>query len=106
MADKQQETAVVIGVAISSGSYSREEEHEKLEKMWRMKATVLIGALGAVTIKLGESLQQEQHLRTLFIHRFYIYIYICVISCVEYDGIICIHYLSNMASSLLCSFRQ
>ena len=69
--DKQQKKAVVIDVAIPSDSNIRKKEHEKLEKyqglkkelekMWGVKATVVpvvIGALGAVTHKLGEWLQQ------------------------------------------------
>ena len=69
--NKQQKKAVVIDVAIPSDSNIRKKEHEKLkkyqglkeelEKMWGVKATVVpvvIGALGAVTHKLGEWLQQ------------------------------------------------
>ncbi len=69
--DKQQKKAVVIDVAIPSDSNIRKKEHEKLEKyqglkeelekMWKVRATVVpvvIGALGAVTPKLGEWLQQ------------------------------------------------
>lgn len=65
---------------ILGGSNIREEEHKKLkkyqglraelEKMWRVKATVVpvvILALDAVTNKPGEWLQQilEEHLRSL-----------------------------------------
>ncbi len=69
--DKQQKKALVIDVAIPSDSNIRKKEHEKLEKyqglkeelekMWKVRATVVpvvIGALGAVTPKLGEWLQQ------------------------------------------------
>uniref|UniRef100_A0A669EZW7 Reverse transcriptase domain-containing protein n=1 Tax=Oreochromis niloticus TaxID=8128 RepID=A0A669EZW7_ORENI len=69
--DKQKKTAVVIDVAVPNDSNIRKKEHEKLEKyqglreelerMWRIKVTVVpvvIGALGAVTPKLGEWLQQ------------------------------------------------
>ncbi|CAI5636064.1 unnamed protein product [Oreochromis niloticus] len=69
--DKQKKTAVVIDVAVPNDSNIRKKEHEKLEKyqglreelerMWRVKVTVVpvvIGALGAVTPKLGEWLQQ------------------------------------------------
>ncbi|XP_041652507.1 uncharacterized protein LOC121515677 [Cheilinus undulatus] len=61
-------TAVVIDVAIPSDSNIREKEHEKLEKyqglkeelekMWGVKETVVTGARGAVTPKLGGWLQQ------------------------------------------------
>ena len=63
--DKQQRKAVVIDIAIPSDSNIRKKEHEKLEKyqglkeelekMWRVKATmvrVVIGALGAVSHNL------------------------------------------------------
>ncbi|KAL3988692.1 Arf-GAP with Rho-GAP domain, ANK repeat and PH domain-containing protein 1 [Sarotherodon galilaeus] len=59
--DKQKKTAVVIDVAIPNDSNIRKKEHEKLEKMLRMKVTVVtvvIGALSAVTPKLSEWLQQ------------------------------------------------
>ncbi|XP_076747453.1 uncharacterized protein LOC143421715 [Maylandia zebra] len=69
--DKQKKTAVVIDVAVPNDSNIGKKEHEKLEKyqglreelerMWRVKVTVVpvvIGALGAVTPKLGEWLQQ------------------------------------------------
>ena len=61
----------MIDVAIPSDSNIKKKEHEKIEKyqglkeelerMWGVKATVVpvvIGALGAVTYKLGEWLQQ------------------------------------------------
>ena len=73
---KKQKT--VVDVAIPS---DRKKVHEKLEKyqglreelekMWGVKTTVVpvvIGALGAVTPKLGESgssRHQEEHLRSL-----------------------------------------
>lgn len=70
MVDEHQKKAVVIHVAIPSDSNIRKMKHEKpekyqglkeeLEKMWRVKATmvaVVKGALGAVTTK--------QHLRSL-----------------------------------------
>ncbi|KAF7643082.1 hypothetical protein LDENG_00244990 [Lucifuga dentata] len=66
--NKEQKRAVVINVAIPSDGNIRKKEHEKLEKyqglqeeldrMWKVKSTVVIGALGAVTPKLGEWLQQ------------------------------------------------
>ncbi|CAI5667744.1 unnamed protein product [Oreochromis niloticus] len=66
--DKQEKTAVVIDVAVPNDSNIRKKEHEKLEKyqglreelekMWREKVTVVIGALGGVTPKLGEWLLQ------------------------------------------------
>ncbi|TWW67366.1 hypothetical protein D4764_02G0004070 [Takifugu flavidus] len=71
MVDKHQKTVVVIDVAIPSDSNIRKKEHEKLEKyqglkeeierMWGMKATVVlvvIGTLGAVTPNLSKWLQQ------------------------------------------------
>ena len=58
-------------MAIPADANIRKEEHEKLEKyqglkeqlerMWKVKASVVpvvVGALGAVTPKLGEWLQQ------------------------------------------------
>ena len=77
---KQQRKAVVIDVAIPSDSNIKKKEHEKLEKyqglreeleeMWKLKVTVVpvvIGALRAVTPRLGQwpSKLQEQHLRSL-----------------------------------------
>ncbi|XP_055359974.1 uncharacterized protein LOC129603341 [Betta splendens] len=74
--DKEQRKAVVVDVAIPSNGNIRKKEHEKLEKYqglreelekaWKVKATVVpvvIGALGAVTPKLEEWLQQipEKH---------------------------------------------
>ncbi|CAK6975403.1 hypothetical protein D4764_15G0008790, partial [Scomber scombrus] len=69
--DKKQKKAMVIDVAILSNSNIRKKDHEKLvkyqglkeelEKMWGVKATVVpvvIGALGAMTHKLEEWLQQ------------------------------------------------
>ena len=69
--DKEQKTVTVVDVAIPSDSNIRKKEHEKLEKyqglreelekMWGVKAKVVpvvIGALVAVTPKLGEWLQQ------------------------------------------------
>lgn len=69
--DKGQKTTVVIDVAILSDAIIRTKEHEmlekfqglkeKLERMWKVKSTVVpvvTGALGAVTPKLGERLQQ------------------------------------------------
>ncbi|KAF7661452.1 hypothetical protein LDENG_00261530 [Lucifuga dentata] len=63
--NKEQKRAVVIDVAILSDGNIREKEHEKREKyqglkeeldrMWKVKSTVVpvvIGALGAVTPKL------------------------------------------------------
>ena len=65
--DKKQQKAVVIDIVIPSDSNIWRKDHEKidiyqglkeeLEKMWGIKATVVpvvIGALGAVTHKLGE----------------------------------------------------
>ena len=61
----------MVDVAIPSDSNIRKKEHGRLmkyqglkgelERMWRVNAsvvTVMIGALGAVTPKLGEWLQQ------------------------------------------------
>ena len=69
--DKEQRKAVVVDIAIPSDCNIRKKEHEKLEKYqalreelekaWKVKATVVpvvIGALGAVTPKLEEWLQQ------------------------------------------------
>ena len=69
--DKEQKKAVVIDVAIPADANIRKKEHEKVEKyqglkeqleqMWKVKASVVpvvVGALGAVTPKLGEWLQQ------------------------------------------------
>ena len=69
--DKEQKTVTVVDVAIPSDSNIRKKEHQKLEKyqglreelekMWGVKAKVVpvvIGALVAVTPKLGEWLQQ------------------------------------------------
>ena len=63
--DKHQRTAVMVDVAIQSDGNIIKKEHEKLkkyqglkeelEKMWSGKAAVVpivIGALGAVTLKL------------------------------------------------------
>ncbi|KAF1377421.1 hypothetical protein PFLUV_G00200640 [Perca fluviatilis] len=78
--DKQLKKVVVIDVAIPSDSNIKKKEHEKLEKyqglreeleeMWKLKVTVVpvvIGALRAVTPRLGQwpSKLQEQHLRSL-----------------------------------------
>uniref|UniRef100_A0A3B3HW39 Reverse transcriptase domain-containing protein n=1 Tax=Oryzias latipes TaxID=8090 RepID=A0A3B3HW39_ORYLA len=69
--DKEQRKAVVVDVAVPSDGNIRKKEHEKLEKYqglreelekaWKVKVTVVpvvIGALGAVTPKLEEWLQQ------------------------------------------------
>lgn len=69
--DKLQGKAVVVDIAIPSDGNIRKKEHEKLEKYqglkeelekaWRVKAVVVpvvIGALGAVTPKLEEWLEQ------------------------------------------------
>ncbi|KAM9816571.1 carbohydrate sulfotransferase 6 isoform X4 [Syngnathus typhle] len=69
--DKQQKKAVVVDIAIPSDGNIRKKELEKLEKYqglkeelekaWKVKASVVpvvIGALGAVTPKLEEWLQQ------------------------------------------------
>ena len=69
--DKQKKEAVVIDVAVPSDSNIKKKEYEKLEKyqglkeelerMWKVKVKVVlvvIGALGAVTPKLEERLQQ------------------------------------------------
>ncbi|XP_078808275.1 uncharacterized protein LOC144994388 [Oryzias latipes] len=63
--DKEQRKAVVVDVAVPSDGNIRKKEHEKLEeeleKAWKVKVTVVpvvIGALGAVTLKLEEWLQQ------------------------------------------------
>ncbi len=65
--DRQWKKAAVMDVAIPSDSNIKKKEHEKLkkyqglEKMWGVKAAVVpvvIGALGAVTPKLGDWLQQ------------------------------------------------
>ena len=68
--DKDQKTAVVIDVVVPSDSnirkkYEKLEKYqglkEELERMWKVKAKVVPvveGALGAVTPKLGEWLQQ------------------------------------------------
>ncbi|CAK6950273.1 uncharacterized protein LOC127616771 [Scomber scombrus] len=71
--DKQQKKAVVIDVVIPSDNSIRKKEQEKLgkyqglkeelEKMWGVEVTVVpevIGALGAVTHKQGEWIQQIQ----------------------------------------------
>ncbi len=71
LTDTQRKKAVLTDVAIPSDSKIRKKEHQKLEKyqglkkelekMSGVKATVVpvvIGALGAVTHKLGEWLQQ------------------------------------------------
>ncbi|XP_024121103.1 uncharacterized protein LOC112142083 [Oryzias melastigma] len=69
--DKEQRKAVVVDVAVPSHGNIKKKEHEKLEKYqglreelekaWKVKVTVVpvvIGALGAVTSKLEEWLQQ------------------------------------------------
>ena len=69
--DKEQKRVVVIDVAIPADANIRKKEHEKvekyqglkeeLEKAWKVKTSVVpvvIGALGAVTPKLEEWLQQ------------------------------------------------
>ncbi|XP_068190807.1 uncharacterized protein [Antennarius striatus] len=69
--DKEQKRAVVIDVAIPADANIRKKEHEKIEKyqglkeqleqMWKVKVNVVpvvVGALGAVTPKLEEWLQQ------------------------------------------------
>ncbi|XP_051920732.1 uncharacterized protein LOC127600296 isoform X1 [Hippocampus zosterae] len=69
--DKGQRKAVVVDVAVPSDGNIRKKEHEKLEKYqglreeleraWKVKVTVVpvvVGALGAVTPKLDEWLQQ------------------------------------------------
>ena len=75
--DKEQKRTVVIDVGIPADANIRKKEHEKIEKyqglkeqleqMWKVKASVVpvvVGALGAVTPKLGESSRfQEQHLK-------------------------------------------
>ena len=65
--DKERKRAVVIDVAIPADANIRKKEHEKVEKyqglreqlerMWKVKASVVpvvVGALGAVTPKLGD----------------------------------------------------
>ncbi|KAF7665893.1 hypothetical protein LDENG_00129980 [Lucifuga dentata] len=69
--DKEQKRAIVIDVAVPADSNIRKKEHEKIEKYqgpkeelewtWKVKSKVVpvvIGALGAVTPKLGEWLQE------------------------------------------------
>lgn len=66
--EKEQKTAVVTDVVISADSKKKHEKIEKyqglkkqLEQMWKLKSKVVpvvIRALGAVTAKLGEWLQQ------------------------------------------------
>ncbi|KAF7659580.1 hypothetical protein LDENG_00296350 [Lucifuga dentata] len=69
--DKEQKRAVVIDVAVPADSNIRKKEHEKikkykglkeeLEQTWKVKSKVVPvvnGALGAVTPKLGEWLQE------------------------------------------------
>ena len=69
--DKEQRKAVVVDIAVPSDFNIRKKEHEKLEKYqglreelekaWKVKASVVpvvVGALGAVTPKLEEWLQQ------------------------------------------------
>ncbi|KAF7666334.1 hypothetical protein LDENG_00110960 [Lucifuga dentata] len=70
--NKEQKTAVVVNVAIpSDGNIRKKKQHEELEKyqglkeeldgIWKVKSTVVpvvIRALGAVTPKLREWLQQ------------------------------------------------
>ncbi|XP_078791071.1 uncharacterized protein LOC111949134 [Oryzias latipes] len=69
--DKEQRKAIVVDVAVPSDGNIRKKEHEKLEKYqglreelekaWKVKVTVVpvvIGALGAITPKLEEWLQQ------------------------------------------------
>ncbi|KAF7656848.1 hypothetical protein LDENG_00035480 [Lucifuga dentata] len=69
--DKKQKMAVVIDVAVPADSNIRKKEHEKIEKYqglkeelertWKVKfkvVPVVTGALGAVTPKLGEWLQE------------------------------------------------
>ncbi|XP_051931065.1 uncharacterized protein LOC127607055 [Hippocampus zosterae] len=69
--DKGQRKAVVVDIAVPSDGNIRKKEHEKLEKYqglreeleraWKVKVTVtpvVVGALGAVTPKLDEWLQQ------------------------------------------------
>ena len=66
MLDKEQKRAVVVDV-IPADANIRKKEHqevvkyqglkEQLEQMWKVKADVVpvvVGALGAVTPKLGE----------------------------------------------------
>lgn len=70
----QSSTSVVIHAAAPSDSTIRKKEYEKLQKyqglrkehqqMWRVK-TKMIGAVGSLTPKLSEWLQQEQHLGSL-----------------------------------------
>ncbi|XP_077138906.1 uncharacterized protein LOC143804564 [Ranitomeya variabilis] len=69
--DKDQKTAMIIDVSVPSDSNIRKKEYEKqekyqglkgeLNKMWKVKATVILAVLGAlrtVTPKLEECLQQ------------------------------------------------
>ncbi|KAF7666152.1 hypothetical protein LDENG_00119050 [Lucifuga dentata] len=69
--DKEQKRAVVIDVAVPADSNIRKKEHKKIKKYqglkeelectWKVKSKVVpvvIGALGAVTPKLGEWLQE------------------------------------------------
>ncbi|KAF7642179.1 hypothetical protein LDENG_00262910 [Lucifuga dentata] len=78
--DKEQKRTVVIDMAVPADSNIRKKEHEKIEKYQRLKeelertwkvkskvVPVITGALGAMTPKLGEWLQEipEQHLRSL-----------------------------------------
>ena len=69
--DKEQKMALVIDVAVPVDSDIRKKEHEKIKKyqglkeqlkqMWKVKCNeipVVVGALGAVTPKLREWLQQ------------------------------------------------
>ena len=69
--NKQEKKEVVVDVAIPSDSNIRKQEHEKLdnyqglkdelEGMWGGKVSavpVVIGALGAVTPKLGDKSQR------------------------------------------------
>ena len=71
VADKRDKKAVLVDVPIPSDSNIRKEEHKKfekykglkeeLERKWAVKGSVVpvvIGALGAVTPKLREWLQQ------------------------------------------------
>ncbi|KAF7643158.1 hypothetical protein LDENG_00244290 [Lucifuga dentata] len=69
--DKEQKRTILIDVAVPADSNIRKKEHQKiqkyqglkeeLERTWKVKSKVVpvvIGALGAVTPKLGEWLQE------------------------------------------------
>lgn len=56
--DKVDKKAVVIAVAVPSGSNIRNEKYQglkkQLERMWGVKTAMVIGALGVLTPKLEE----------------------------------------------------